>query len=222
MYQSILYKEWIKTGRLVVILFLVLAAATGYLFINVAQTLRVGGAINTWEAIITQDLPLVSTLKWLPLLLGVVLSLAQYVPEMQSKRLKLTLHLPMNEVHTLSTMMLYGLVLLMAMFALLLGAIVLGFNVWFAPELTANALTQLLPWLLAALLGYTLTAWVCLEPTWRQRMINFVIMAAALAMFFIPSFSTGYKYFIPLLAFFVLLSVLFPFFSVARFKEGAQ
>ncbi|MFV0365781.1 MAG: hypothetical protein ACK5JS_04660 [Mangrovibacterium sp.] len=222
MYKSILYKEWVKTGRLVGILFLVLMAVISYVFILNSQQLRMSGAVNVWETVITQDLPLVASLKWLPLLLSILLSLAQFVPEMQSRRLKLTLHLPMNDMSIMLTMLGYGLLILLLSFALTVAIIAVGFHAWFAPELIANSVWQLAPWFLASFVGYALTAWVCLEPTWRQRLLNTLIAVGILSIFFVPSFSTGYQFFLPILVLLSLISFLFPFFSVARFKEGAH
>ncbi len=108
MYQAIFYKEWIKTRMILLLLLLVFAGMIAYSFINTAQLFRVAGAVNTWENTIMKDIPLISEMKWLPVLAGLLLAIVQYVPEMQNKRLKLTLHLPLPETRIIYSMLVYG------------------------------------------------------------------------------------------------------------------
>ncbi|MFT3739508.1 MAG: hypothetical protein QM786_12180 [Breznakibacter sp.] len=222
MYQSIVYKEWIKTGKLVILASVLFLSAIAYSFISTAQILRLNGAVDVWETIIMKDLPLLSTLKWLPLLAAILLALAQYIPEMQNKRLKLTLHLPLPEIFVVTTMLGFGIVVLLSIFTITYAVLLTGLRIWFAPEIVLLSFYASLPWFVAGLAAYLLTAWICLEPVWRRRIVYVVFAIGCLSLFFIGARSGGYNSFIPYLIVVTVLGALFPFYSVARFKEGAQ
>ncbi len=222
MYQSIIYKEWIKTGKLVILASVIFVGVIMYSFISVKQILRLNGSVNIWEAVIMKDLPLLSTLKWLPVLVAILLALAQFVPEMQNKRLKLTLHLPLPETLIMITMLGFGIAVLLFIYAVTYVVLLPGLGIWFAPEIVQLSFYASLPWFISGLLAYTLTTWICLEPVWRQRIINIAVSIACLSLFFVGTRSGGYNSFIPYLFGFTILSMLFPFYSVSRFKEGVQ
>lgn len=95
MFSAIFYKEWIKTRRTVGLILLLLVALLVYALVQMEQTLRVNGAVQAWSAVLLKDMSLVPEVtKWFPLLTGLLLGVAQFIPEMTDKRLKLTLHLP--------------------------------------------------------------------------------------------------------------------------------
>lgn len=52
------------------------------------------GGSHLWEILLSRDVVFIETLTYIPLLAGLLLAIVQFVPEMQQKRLKLTLHLP--------------------------------------------------------------------------------------------------------------------------------
>lgn len=221
MYKSIFYKEWIKTRYMVMLLYIVFAAFITYVFMKASQGIKISGAINFIELIIQKDVLLITYLKYLPLLAGIVLAIVQFVPEMQNKRLKLTLHLPFGEARILNSMLVYGLLVMLAIFIPAVIALVLGLSVSFPHEVVMQNFWAGLPWFLAGLAGYFLTAWICFEPTWRQRVIN-IIPAAAVHFFLLDAASGAYNTFLPYLAAFIVISFFFSYYSVARFKDGAQ
>lgn len=222
MYQSIFYKEWIKTRKLIALAAVVFLGFITYTFISTAQMFRISGAVMVWETVITKDLPLLNDMKWLPLLAAVLLSLAQYVPEIYNKRLKLTLHLPLPESGILVSMLFYGAVILLLFYLVSYTILLTGLRMWFPPEIVRTAFYASAPWFLAGLAAYFLTSWICLEPVWKQRIINGLAAICCLSLFFLGAKSGGYNTFLPYLLGLSVLSLAFPFYSVARFKEGAQ
>lgn len=222
MYQAIFYKEWIKTRKLIALAIIVFLGFIAYTFISTAQMFRISGAVTIWETVIMKDLPLLSYMKWLPLLTAVLLSLAQYVPEMYNKRLKLTLHLPLPESGILLSMLFYGVMVLILFCMSSCFILLAGLRMWFPPEIVRSAFYASAPWFLSGLAAYLLTTWICLEPVWKQRIINGLAAICCLSLFFIGAKSGGYHPFMPYLWGFSVLSLSFSFYSVARFKEGAQ
>ncbi|MDR3061693.1 MAG: hypothetical protein LBU57_06230 [Dysgonamonadaceae bacterium] len=222
MYQSIFYKEWIKTRRLTGLLFIIFTGLITYIFIDILHQLRTSGAVDFVEAVIQKDIPLLTLMKYLPVLSGVLFAINQYTPEMQNKRFKLTLHLPLPESSIVSAMLGYGFTVMFILLSASFGSLLIGLRVLFPPEIVcANSLSAL-PWFLAGLAGYLIASWVSFEPVWKYRVLNAIPGICALSFFFIPSKSGGFTTFLPELIAFIIISFSFTYYSTSRFKEGAQ
>lgn len=79
-----------------------------------------------------------------------------------------------------------------------------------------------LPWYLAGLTLYLLTAWICLEPTWKRRLANLLIAVGVCRIFFLSDTPQAYDGMLPWLALLLVCSLFFPLLSVYRFKQGCQ
>ncbi len=223
MLQSLLFKEWIKTRRVITILGLIFAAMIAYAFITNGQLFRVSGAVSVWSNVILKGMPILPDLmKWLPVLAGILLAVSQFAPEMTDKRLKLTLHLPLTEVRILTTMLLYGVLSLFVLYALTYMVLSAGLSFYYPGEILANMFRSSAPPVLGGFFGYLLTSWICLEPVWRQRIGYAFATAAFLSVLYTSALPGAYSPFIPYLVVLLLISFSFPFYSMARFKDGAQ
>ena len=222
MYKSIFYKEWIKTRQLIAILCIVFGGFIAYTLLKTSQGVKLSGAVNFLELIVQKDVLLVDYLKYLPLLAGVLMAVVQLVPEMQSKRLKLTLHLPLGESKILLAMLAYGFTILLALFVVSQTILLTVLAQSFPAEIITQNLTASLPWFLAGIAAYFFGAWVCMEPTWRQRIVNVIAALCGVYLFFLNAPSGGYITFLPYLLLLTAASFFFSYYSVARFKDGAQ
>jgi hypothetical protein len=220
MTKAIFYKEWIKLRWLLAGLAGVFVAIVPYLVLSLHSKFRFAGKAHLWAVIAEKDVNMISQLQYLPLVAGLMLGLFQFIPEMNKKSFKLTLHLPHPEKLTVIKMMLFGFVSLSGIFVTT-GGLLLALMRFSLPTAIIGAwLIAGLPWYLAGLTAYLLAAWVCIEPSWKQRAINAIVSGALLAVFLRTSGSFGYMYFTPGLVAVCLLVILFPFYSVFRFKEG--
>lgn len=223
MLQALIYKEWCKTKRVILLLLLVFAGALAYTFINIDQMFRISSATNTWSNTIMKDMSILpQILTWIPVLAALLLSFTQFIPEMTDKRLKLTLHLPLPENKIMSAMLLYGVCILLVLYLLTYILLLLGTSMYYPAEIITVMLWQSAPWFLAGILGYLLATWITLEPTWRQRIFNAFIAICILSVFFISAKSGAYSTLIIYLVLVAIISFSFPFYSTARFKDGAQ
>lgn len=222
MLQALFYKEWIKTRKVILVATILFACFITYSFINIEQLFRINGAVQTWVNIILKDITLLSGLEYLPILFGILLALAQYVPEMTNKRLKLTLHLPLSETKTIFSMLLYGFVTLIILFVITYGILISGMNCYLPREIIMASVWTSLPWFFAGIIGYFLSAWICIEPVWRQRIFNTIIGICLLSFFFIDSKSGAYASFLPYMVICLILVFFYPFYSMSRFKDGIQ
>ena len=175
MNKAIFYKERIKIRRFYPLATAVLAGFTAYALLRIGRMYAFNGAASVWLAVLDRGDVLVDPLKYLPALVGAGLGLAQFLPEITQKRLKLTLHLPDSRRAMMLGMLGYGLVLLTVLFAVQLLAIGLYLRHLMAPELVHAVVSTTLPWYAAGFAGYLFAAWICIEPTWRQRLFDALI-----------------------------------------------
>lgn len=156
------------------------------------------------------------------LIAGVLMAVVQFVPEMQRKCLKLTLHLPYPELKMTGNMLFSGLVLLLVCFASNFLLMEIYLNGVLAHELKNHILLTALTWYLAGISGYLLVAWICLEPAWKRRIINLIIAVLLLRIFFLSPTPEAYNKFLPYLLVYTLLTASFSWLSIVRFKAGKQ
>lgn len=222
MEKAIFYKEWVKTRWYFLLSTLLLAAFTGYCLLNVGRIIEFKGAVHLWEVMLERDAIFVDLLTYLPVLAGLLFGIFQFVPEMQQSRLKLTLHLPYQHYRMIAAMLLYGAVMLCITYLVSLLMIGIYFDLTVARELFARVMLTALPWYVAGLAAYLLAAWVCLEPTWKRRILNILVSVGVLRIFFLAPAPEAYNAFLPWLAIFTLLLGLLSMLSVYRFKTGEQ
>ena len=97
MNKALLFKEWIKTRWMFLLMFVVFILAMGYIALRISSAARNVGMPHLWEVFILKNVVLLDQIKVLPLLAGIIMGITQFIPEMTKKRFKLTLHLPLGE-----------------------------------------------------------------------------------------------------------------------------
>ena len=223
MNKMILYKEWLKTRWILLGILAVFAALTFYCLLNLAKVVEFRGGEILWGTLVAKDTVLVELLKYLPAIAGGVLALAQFLPEVARKRLKLTLHLPYPQGRMIALMALYGLCALLLVFAMQAAAVAIVLRGWIVRELVSRILVTAAVWYLAGWALYLWTAAVCLEPTWRMRILLLLLLAGLVRLLlFLSPVPEAYNGFLPWLLLYVLCSGVLLFHSVSRFKEGIQ
>lgn len=222
MIKAIFYKEWIKMRWFCLVAALFLAGFTAYALLRVQRVITFKGAAHIWEVMLEKEAVFIDILQYLPVLLGVLLALVQFIPEMTHKRLKLTLHLPFPQRKMILLMMSVGLAALAVLSAVQAFVLWCYFHTLLAPELVSRILLTSLPWYLAGLALYPLAAWVCLEPTWRRRVADILVAVGVCRLFFLSETPQAYDGMLPWLLALLLCVLFFPLLSVYRFKQGCQ
>ena len=218
----ILYKEWLKTRWTLAGIAAVVAALTFYCFLNLGKVVEIRGAALLWETLVAKDTVLTEILRYLPAFAGALLALAQFVPEIQHKRLKLTLHLPYPQGRMLLVMVAFSLLSLTVLFALQAGVCALCLTRWIPAELLARILRTMAVWYLSGWAGSLFVSALCLEPTWRMRVLELLVAAGFLRLLFLTPVPEAYNGFFWVLLLYVMASGSLLFLGVARFKEGYQ
>ncbi|HIX95885.1 MAG TPA: hypothetical protein H9975_00170 [Candidatus Alistipes avistercoris] len=222
MWKAIVYKEWIKTRRYLFAALLLTAGFAGYGLLRLYRAVELMGAGHIWEVMVTRNAVFIDPIRFVPLLAGLLLAVVQFVPEMQRKCLKLTLHLPVPALATLGAMLVFGLAALSVLFGIGVAIVGLGPLPVIARELAGNILCTALPWFLAGMAAYLLGAWVILEPTWRLRAVNILMSLLVLRLFFLGEVPHAYDGFLPLLALLTACTASLSWISVVRFMAGRQ
>lgn len=222
MTKAIFYKEWLKTRRVFFAALAVAVAVAVYAVINIHRIEVVKGVDHIWLIMLMKDQMFIDSLRWLPLLVGIAVGIAQMAPEMHRKQLKLTLHLPYPQSRLVFNMLAVGLIEVVAIFVIQAAIIGGYYSTIVVPELTSRVLLTSLPWYLAGINAYLLVTAICLEGTWRMRVILGLVATGILAIYFMQSAPEAYNGMIALAVIFILLTISLTYRSVYRFKEGHQ
>ena len=121
MNKALLFKEWIKTRWMFLLMFVVFILAMGYIALRISSAARNVGMPHLWEVFILKNVVLLDQIKVLPLLAGIIMGITQFIPEMTKKRFKLTLHLPLGENRIVFLMLSYGMACLLLLFTVSYG-----------------------------------------------------------------------------------------------------
>ena len=222
MLKAIFYKEWLKLRLFWLLALLLHAGLVTYLLLALRSTLLASGVVETWATMIGRDVMMVNQLMYLPLVTGIALALCQWLPEMQIKRIRLTLHLPLEYTASIGIMLLSSLVGLCLLFALDATILALVEHAWLPRELVWRTFLTCLPWYIAGMLGYSIVSWCVLEPQWRFRCLNILIGAPLVAICFLSTQPACYSHMWPWLLIVLIATTILPFYSIYRFKLGKQ
>lgn len=220
MTKALIYKEWLKTRRAFWVCVALALFFTGYSMLGINRVSTTHGVEHIWLIMLMKDQLFIDAVKYIPLMCGLLLGLAQMVPEMQQYRLKLTLHLPCPTLKLLGMMLLAGITELTVIYIVMAVCIVIYYSSIIAPEMTANVIASTVPWFLAGYTAYLFTAAVCLEGKWKHRIILALLAAAVTTVYFMQPVPGAYNgILLPAVVLTVMLSCL-SYISVSRFRQG--
>lgn len=220
MLKSIFFKEWLKIGKIAIVLFAVGFLAIAGIYLNVRHDLVLSDAEKIWDMIVNRQHIHFSIFKFYPLLFGLLVGLAQFVPEIVEKRIKLSLHLPLNEEEVVLKMVSFGAGTVITAFFVLFLLFYFWGLVYFPDEIMKLAALTLLPWFLAGLAAYFLSSLIILEPIWKYRIFYLIIAAVFLSMFCKSNIAGAYSQAIVSLLVCILMTSISSIFSIYRFRKG--
>ena len=214
-------KEWLKT-KWFVLASLVLGVGTIlYAFIGLNSNIinADGGSNYVFEWFTQAGQPHYGIFKNIPFIIALLIGGSQYLPEVLQKRIKLTLHLPLNEIVMLYTMVLYGFLMilsLMVIFMILFFTIDLYF---FPVEMHVMAINAFLPWILGGFTTYFFVAMIAMEPSWKFRCLYAIVVYELLDIYLLGgNMSNLYVLMIIVL----VIASLGMIYTANRFKIGEK
>jgi hypothetical protein len=217
---SIIFKEWIKI-RWALVAFMVLGIiALLMMLLRIRHDILFVDAANYWYSFLFRGAPYYTLLKFIPLVAGLGIAVAQYFPETVSRRIKLTFHLPVRENEILIKMHLFGSGCLVAVFIILILIFIFGSSLFFPTDIIIPSFISILPWFLGGLFTYFMTALVLLEPIWLYRGLFTIMGGGCVSFFYFNAVIGGYKPALLGLTVLTLLSSVVVLFSGYRFRKG--
>ncbi len=220
MWKGMIYKEWLKIRWFLLIYAGLGILAVIYTFIKVKHDITFSSPNGYWYFLLFMGGQYFSLIKFIPGIGALAVAIAQYFPETVSKRIKLTFHLPVNENKALLIMWLLGAGSLLISYLiqlLLFGGLSL---IYFPSDIIVPALSSIVPWYLAGLACYNLTALIVLEPVWKYRVFYIVIAVLFLPLLLQSVLTDGFSPVNPFMTILVLFSSFSLLFSGYRFRKG--
>lgn len=222
MEKALIFKEWVKTRKVFFICLAFAVCVTLYAVLMMKRLIELKGVEHLWLIMLLKDNTFIDIIKYVPMVVGLAVGVAQMAPEMAQKRLKLTLHLPYPQMKLVGLMLLTGLMELLVIY-LVQGVIIAVFDSTVIPsELVSRIMLTTLPWFFAGFTAYLFVTAICLEGTWRRRVIMALLGIAVLMVYFLQPVPEAYNGMLFLLIVVTLLLSLLSFGSIVRFKEGRQ
>ena len=117
----------------------------------------------------------------------------------------------------------YGLVVLLVFFTIQAASLGIFLGHYLVADIVWRILFSLLTWYCAGLCAYIWAGAIILEPAWRMRIFETVLMLALLSTFYLSSQMMGYsRGILPLATVTTLAAFPLIHYSVRRFKDGVQ
>ena len=192
----------------------------GYLFLKVQHGFTFQGGAGYWYNILFMGFQFFAYLKYIPILGGLIIGMAQYFPETINKRIKLTFHLPMKENYLLLMMHAFGTVCLLLSYLTLLGVFITMSSFYFPAQMVCDSLVSVIPWFLAGMVAYFFVALIVLEPVWKYRLLYAMVAGSFVTIYLKSPVIAAYWPAIPGLLVLTILVSIALLFSAYRFRKG--
>lgn len=82
MKKAIFYKEWIKTRRYTLLALILSLVFVGYALLQLQRVIGFKGVGHLWEILLSRDTVFIEVLTYVPLVIGLLMAVVQFVPEM--------------------------------------------------------------------------------------------------------------------------------------------
>ncbi len=221
MLLSIFRKEFIKTWLFALLCLFISWGMLAYISIDVFKSYtKIESSASLCLDIMTKDLIYYENFAYIPVLIGLVLGISQFFPEVSQKRLKLTFHLPVNNNLILLTMLGYGLLVLTLIFGIDILALHYYINQFLPQELTSRIILTMLPYFLAGVATYGFTSWVIVEPNRKKQLINTALAVGIIYLYYQNPYPEAYNGSIFLIVFVAFWVVELVKISATNFKRG--
>ena len=222
MRKALFIKEWIKMRWILIGFFAVGLFSAAKLLLDIHHQVELMGAENLWDILLFNHFNPYRWMEYIPLVTGISIALAQFIPEVQHKRIKLTFHLPVNENQMLMQLIMTGNCFLLVIFLSELIIAIAGITTVLPHKLVMDALITLVPWFLGGITAYHLTTTIVFETKPIRRLFLILITAAFITLFYQPVTTGAYQPALPLLAVLTVLTFFAHLYTAYRFRKGVN
>lgn len=218
MIKSIFLKEFYKIRWFWLMILLLNVMVCIYIFVTTRRLFILDHPEVVWYQVLQLGHIPFDDLRYIPVLSGILIACAQYLPEMWGERLRLSLHLPIQPLllmllHIGVGLAAYGLIILVD-----LAAMWWTTGIYFPKESITISLATAFPWVAAGMAGYLGATLALLEPSYRQKVVHLTITLGVCALFLKPEMPGSYAGVSALLMLFPVLMMLCIMLPVYRFR----
>ena len=220
MIRSILLKEGLKLRWMFLAALAVNVGFCVKVFLDIRQQMAAEHAQMVWYQAVHLQTVFQYQMRHLPLLTGLALASAQFVPELLGRRMRIVLHLPVAREAMLAWSLLAGLGHVLVVIGVVAVLTHLTMTRFFPAEVSLSALVTMAPWYAAGLVSYLGAAAVLLEPRWPRRIFMALVFGTVASMLLM---GRGYGWFSPALPWLPVLlplALLSVFEPCRRFHQG--
>lgn len=222
MFFSIFYKEWLKIRYYIAAALLLNVAIIVYLFFDLKELFRNDPPIMAWYGAIHIHTIYYAKVKYLLPASGLLIGLAQFAPEMNKNRLRLSLHLPVPPNRLLICYLAIGLFSAIVIGIIDLFMLSVTIRHFFPMEVMHSAQITSLPWFFAGLIAYLSTTQIILEPRWPRRIIYGLTFSGFIGFFFLGNDYNTYQHVVTKLLCASLLLIPATILPLYRFNNGVK
>lgn len=221
MILHLFYKEWLKTKWFILLSLLLGIGVIAYIYIALnSKIINSEGAsafLHNW--LTRGGRPFYQLFLDIPFVVAIVIGLSQFVPEVLQKRIKLTLHLPANEIKLLYMMVLYGFIVMLSLMIVFL-VVYFSLDLYFmTTEIHKMAFEAFLPAILGGITTYFFVAMIAMEPSWLHKFLYAIFVYGLIEIFRLNlSLQHNMYLFIAIL----VIASLSMIYTANRFKIGEK
>jgi len=217
---ALAYKEWIKLRPWLALILIAHLIFTAWFFLSMRHQFRIEHAEMIFYQANRIGRLFYEDMRYLPLLTGALLGVAQVLPEVMRGRLRLSMHLPVRLGVLMLSHLTIGLMAVCTFLALELGMLAGTVGTFFPAEFVASAVATAAPWMLAGLAAYLGAALVLLEPARRGQAVNLAIAGGVVWLCHLSNQYNAYDKALWGLAALTALMVPGILLSATRFRNG--
>ena len=219
MIKSVFLKEWLKVRWIWLLALAINLCALGYLLLTIRHQFQVEHSEMIWYWAFELRRLLFVPFKYVPLLTGAMIAVAQFLPEMISNRFRLSLHLPIRADLLVWSWVGFGA--LMGGIIMLIDAVGLYFIIagWFPEEAAVSAVMTAAPWFLAGWVAYFGVTLIMMEPHAPQRLFYMILSLTFLGLLYQEKGYQEYDKALPLLIAMAALFALTVILPAHRYRH---
>lgn len=189
MLSSILYKEYIKTHKIIFFFGILILYSLFQTFIDAKNSIELYDPVSVILGITQMGRFDFNNIYYFCTIFAIVLGIAQFYPEVNQARIRLYLHLPMSHFKLVSIIVFSGLFLLGFFFLVITLVYKLILTSYYPAEVFDALFSKLFPMFLSSILFYLATIVGFLEPQLRRKL--FYVALAFIWGFVLLSLSKG-------------------------------
>ncbi|NDY74136.1 hypothetical protein DO021_20040 [Desulfobacter hydrogenophilus] len=183
MIQAIFRKEFFKIRVLTLLTLIVHICILLYIYVSTRRLFILDHPEVVWYRVLHLGQIYYGTLKYIPLLSGILIACFQFLPEMWGERFRLSLHLPVSPALVALSHLLVGMTVYCALALIDLWGLGLIMGLFFPWQGIKISLLTALPWAMAGAAAYLGMALAMLEPDFRLKAVNLIITAGVTGLY---------------------------------------